>query len=40
MAWNTAKLKEFSDKMREHNEKYDYPTKPKDKKSKSTKKDR
>lgn len=38
MAWNTAKLKEFSDKMREHNEKYDYPTKPKKKKTKDKKK--
>lgn len=36
MAWNTEKLKEFSDKMREHNEKYDYPTKPKKNKKKKT----
>lgn len=40
MAWNTEKLKEFSDKMREHNEKYDYPTKPKKKKPKKEQKDR
>ena len=41
VAWNTEKLKEFSEEMRRHNEKYNYPTMPKKKKkSKSTKKDR
>ena len=34
MAWNTDKLKELAEEMRKHNEKYNYPTRPKKKKSK------